>query len=169
MRSQAWGSVCLLILGASVFWLASPSVHADDAGPTCIVDPSEARIQAALDKRLAWEFLDTPLSEASELMADALGIEILLDTKGLNDFGVDSGTPVTWDMSGISTRSFLRLMLNELELTYILRDSALWITTPEECESQLITCVYPIGDILHEISENCIPPLVRLCPKRKTS
>jgi hypothetical protein len=45
-------------------------------------------------------------------------------------------------------------MLNDLELTYVVRDEVLLITTPEEAESQLITKVYPVGDLVVPIGIN---------------
>jgi hypothetical protein len=39
-------------------------------------------------------------------------------------------------------------MLKHLHLTYIIQDEVLVITTPEEAESQLITCVYDVRDLV---------------------
>ena len=40
-------------------------------------------------------------------------------------------------------------LLKELDLTYVVRDEVLLITTPEEAESQLVTKVYPVGDLVN--------------------
>ena len=52
---------------------------------------------------------------------------------------------VTADLSGVSLRSALRIILGELDLTYVIRDEILMITTPEEAELQEVTKLYPVG------------------------
>ncbi|HUE71967.1 MAG TPA: hypothetical protein VMP01_13860, partial [Pirellulaceae bacterium] len=55
---------------------------------------------------------------------------------------------------GISLRSALRIMLGELKLTYVIRDEVMQITTPEDAENQLVTKVYPVGDLVVPIMAN---------------
>src|SRR5205823_11644901 len=70
----------------------------------------------------------------------------------LEEASVSPDTPVTKTLRGVTLRSALRLILKDLELTYVIRDEVLQITTPEDAESQLITKVYPVGDLV-------IPPV----------
>lgn len=144
LRSR--GSVCLL-LGCLI--CCSPLAKGEDRPIRVTQRPEwESRIEAALDAKGEWDFFDAPLIEACHTFQDKLGIDVALDTKALEDFGIDSSTPITLSISGISNRSFLRLMLNELELTFTMRYGALWITTPEDAESRLTTKVYPVGPLL---------------------
>ncbi len=62
--------------------------------------------------------------------------------------GIGTDAPVTINVKGVSLRSGLRLMLNEIGLTYLVRDGVLLITTPEEAESSLKTVVYPVADLV---------------------
>ena len=39
-------------------------------------------------------------------------------------------------------------MLRDMELTYIIKDEVLLITTPEKAESELVTKVYPVADLV---------------------
>ncbi|HUG67674.1 MAG TPA: hypothetical protein VMM76_07975, partial [Pirellulaceae bacterium] len=110
----------------------------------------EARIEAALNAKGEWEFEDVPLKDVCEAIQEKLGFDIVLDGKALDEFGVDTETPIWRSMRGISNRSFLRLMLSELELTYTMRLGALWITTPEYAESRLTTKVYPVSDLMEQ-------------------
>ena len=152
MRSQPWGLVCLFVLGCSTFLLPAPFVRAEPDTPPS-PDPLEARIYRVLDNKVDWEFVDTKLSEIAASMADVLGIDVLLDVNALDDFGFNPETPINFKISGVSTRSFLHLMLRELQLTYVVRDSALWITTHDEAEAQLTTRVYPVGDLVRPLSD----------------
>lgn len=109
---------------------------------------SETRILQALDRETSFDYLDQPLKDVIDDISYTHEIPIVLDTKALEGFGIDTGTPITRTLKGISLRSALRLMLNELELTYVIKDEVLQITTPDEAEAQLITKVYPVGDLV---------------------
>jgi hypothetical protein len=115
---------------------------------------SEERIFKELGQTATLEFIETPLKDAIQILKDRHSIPIELDVKKLEEAGVNLDTPVTKNLSGITLRSALRLMLNDLELTYVVRDEVLLITTPEEAESQLITKVYPVGDLVVPIGIN---------------
>ena len=56
--------------------------------------------------------------------------------------------PVTINLQNVTLRSALRLMLKRMQLTYIIKDEVLMITTPEEAESELIAKVYPVADLV---------------------
>ncbi len=109
---------------------------------------AEEKIFKALDDDTRLEFIDTPLDQVIEFLKDAHDINIELDTKALDDVGLGTDAPITRNLKGISLRSALRLMLKEMELTYVIRDEVLMITTPEEAESELVTKVYPVGDLV---------------------
>ena len=109
---------------------------------------AESRILQALEKETNFDYLDTPLKEVVDDIAFNNNIPIVLDTKALEELGVDTAQPITRNLKGVTLRSALRLMLNELELTYIIKDEVLQITTPDKAESQLITKVYPVGDLV---------------------
>ena len=83
-----------------------------------------------------------------EYLKDNYHVEIQLDKKALGDVGIASDTPVTKNLKGVSLRSALRMMLRELNLTYVIQDEVLLITTPEEAQSRLETKTYPVGDLV---------------------
>ena len=66
----------------------------------------------------------------------------------MEDLGIDTCTPVTKNLKGITLRSGLQLMLRELKLTYTIKNDVLLITTPEVEESNLITRVYDVADLV---------------------
>jgi hypothetical protein len=111
-------------------------------------NPSEAKIIAALDDKTELEFVDQPLSDVVEYLRERHEIEIQLDNKALADAGLGSDTPVTRNIKGITLRSALRLMLGEMDLTYVIRNEVLMITSKTEAENMLSTKVYPVGDLV---------------------
>ena len=117
------------------------------------VGPAEERIYEALDDTTALEFVETPLADVVVYLKDRHEIEIQLDRKALEDAGAGSDTPITQDLKGISLRSALRLMLGGMDLTYVVKDEVLLITTPEKAGSELVTKVYPVADLVLPIQQ----------------
>ena len=112
---------------------------------------AEQRIESALRGRCGtngMDFTDTPLEEVVNLLQEDYGIPIQIDRPALEAIGLDPNEPVTVNLHNISLRSALRLMLKKLQLTYIIQDEVLMITTPEEAESQLVVKVYPVADLV---------------------
>ncbi|MDH3719268.1 MAG: VWA domain-containing protein, partial [Planctomycetota bacterium] len=96
------------------------------------------------------DFEETPLEEVVEFLEDLHDIEIQLAANALDEIGIGSDTPVTIRVRGISLRSGLRLMLNSVdpELTYTIDNEVLMLTTREAAESNLVTKVYPVADLV---------------------
>lgn len=109
---------------------------------------AEQKIFAALEDDTRLEFIETPLNSVIDFLKDQHDINIEIDTKALDEIGIGSDSPITRNLRGISLRSALRLMLKDLDLTYVVRDEVLLITTQEEAESKLVTKVYPVGDLV---------------------
>ncbi|HTU26701.1 MAG TPA: hypothetical protein VMF30_14935 [Pirellulales bacterium] len=116
----------------------------DQEGPT-------ARIQKALDEETSFDFTELPLDQVVAYLKDKHGIEIQLDTKVLEEASIGIDTPVTRSLSGITLRSALRLMLGALDLTYVIKDEVLLITTPDKANNELQTKVYPVADLVMPI------------------
>ena len=108
----------------------------------------EKRIYDALDQETILEFNESPLSEVVDFIKNAREIPIVIDQRALDDVGMGSDTPVTISLAGITLRSALKIMLKELDLTYVISDEVLKITTPEEAENELLTKVYPVADLV---------------------
>jgi hypothetical protein len=112
---------------------------------------AERRIETALRNPLSsvgLDFTDAPLEEVVSFIQETYNIPVQLDTPALEEIGIGPDEPVTVNLHGISLRSALRLLLKQLQLTYIIRDEVLMITTPEEAEAQLVVKVYPVADLV---------------------
>jgi hypothetical protein len=53
----------------------------------------------------------------------------------LEEASISPDTPVTKSLRGITLRSALKLLLNDLDLAYVVQNGVLTITTKEEAES----------------------------------
>jgi hypothetical protein len=111
-------------------------------------EAAEAEIEKALADATQLEFIKTPLVDVIDYLKDRHKIEIQLDKKAIEDCGVSFRTPVTKNIKGVSLRAALKVVLQELGLTYTVHDGVLLITSPECAEGMLITKVYPVTDLV---------------------
>jgi hypothetical protein len=93
-------------------------------------------------------FIETPLKDALDFIKDRHGIPIVLKTRKLQDVGINPDTPVSKELKGIRLRSALNLILDDFDLTYIVKDDVLQITTPDDAQSTLEVRVYDCRDLL---------------------
>ncbi|MHB8952652.1 MAG: RNA polymerase sigma factor [Pirellulaceae bacterium] len=102
------------------------------------------KISAALDKEVVLEFNESPLSEVVNFLKNEMDIPITIDRRGLDEVGMGSDTPVTVSLAGISLRSCLAQMLDELQLEYVISNEVLVITSNESAEDQLDPRIYRV-------------------------
>src|SRR5262249_29642196 len=106
------------------------------------------RIDNELDKTTDIDFIETPLKDVVDYLKEKHVIPIVLKTKKLEEASVSPDTPVTKQLRAISLRSALNLILEDLELTYIVKDEVLQITTPADAQSATEIRIYDCRDIL---------------------
>lgn len=106
---------------------------------------SKERILKELGRQTSINFFDIPLSEAINQLEAMHKIPIEMDARQvLTDAGVDIETPVSRQLEGITLESALKLILRDLNLTYVIKDEVLLITTPENAETEFIIRIYRI-------------------------
>jgi hypothetical protein len=111
--------------------------------------PADRNIEVALRKPTKFDFADTALSDVVDFFANQFDINIQLDNKGLADAAVDPSAPITRSLRKvISFESALRLILEDLDLTFVIQDEVLKITSKEKADEILTTKVYPVDDLL---------------------
>jgi hypothetical protein len=162
MGQNMWGYCCALAIAAS-FTLAAP-LRAEDAVSNESPSPrtnaklhvpseSERRIEAALDMplRAPLEFIETPLNQITQVIAEDYEIPIVFDTNALDAVASSPEIEATISIANVTLRSALDLMLRNAgaeELTYIIDHEVLLITTEEEAEKRLETRVYRVDDLV---------------------
>lgn len=148
---------CGLLLIAIATSYAAPIAaeeSADTATPVFWADDhtgASKKITQALRSPLSGlglEFQDTDLSEVADFIRNEYSLEVQLDLAALDDLGISPDDPITVNLRNISLGAALRIMLRQLDLTYIISDEVLLITSVEESLSRLKVAVYPVGDLL---------------------
>ena len=97
-------------------------------------DPREASIRAALDQNTDVNFIEVPLSDVIDYLKEFHGIEIQLDSRALDDASIPRDTPITKSIKGVTLRSALNLLLDDLDLTYVVQNGVLKITSKAEAQ-----------------------------------
>lgn len=109
------------------------------------------RIERALRAPLhsnGLDFVNTPLNAIVDQLQTDYDIPIQLDKTALDEVGVNLEQPATITIRNVSLRSALRLMLKTLQLTYIIQDETLIITTPDAAQKNLVACVYNVHELV---------------------
>jgi hypothetical protein len=118
-------------------------------------DPSdsEARILAALKTQIEPDYPGIPLQQVLAALADELDIPLWINQAELDLNGIDADTPMVLQLPQVTVRSALRLMLDPLELTYVVRNEVLEITSKQSAEDKWVK----VGDTLAIYVERVIP------------
>ena len=106
------------------------------------------RIEEVLREPSTFEFAETALWDAAEAIEETHGIRVVIDNAALEANGLDPAVPVSFDLSGLSLQSGLYHMLRPLQLTWIVQDEVLLITTLLEADTMLTTRVYDVADLV---------------------
>lgn len=107
----------------------------------------EERIREALDGQIQlakWVFDEAPLRNVTIQLGQVLEVPFEIDHRAIEEAGLDLETPVTFRSQGGTVRSALRRMLGPLDLTCIVRDECLLLTTVEKAVDQPSVRLYPI-------------------------
>ncbi len=113
---------------------------------------AERRITAALDDQTTINFADTPLTDVVDFLSRTHEIPIILDTVAIEEAGLLVDEPVNLTLAGVTLQSALKIMLSEFELTYVIEDEVMKVTTVEVANEKLSTRVYPVGDLVVQLN-----------------
>jgi len=110
----------------------------------------EAKLYEALERPIRVEWVDTPLEDCFKSLRDGQKIPIWIDKATLTDEGVALDQPITLNVAGLQLRSILKLLLEPMQLTYVIEDDVMKITTAGCMAEKVITRVYPVRDLYRE-------------------
>jgi len=130
----------------------------DQAGAAAV-----ARIERALAAPLhstGLEFTDQPLKEVLMQLQEEYGIPIQLNAGELETASIGTDSPVNISLHNISLKSALKLPLEPHQLTYTIRDEVLMVTTQEDADKQLVTCVYNVQGLIDESDPKSMRSLI---------
>jgi hypothetical protein len=108
---------------------------------------SSQRIRKALATPLDFDFVDTPIKDVVGALQRKLEIPIRLDTKALTDAGIVPDTTITLAMKQTAAQRGLRQLLAEKNLTFVIEDEAVVVTTVDRAKESIYPVAYAVGDL----------------------
>ncbi|TWT65281.1 hypothetical protein [Allorhodopirellula solitaria] len=120
----------------------------------------EESLRAALRRSISLRVPDVPLKEALHILSEMADIPILIDTRALREIEISTDSPITVRASNISTHSMLRLILRNLDLTYVIENEVILITTPSVAEQTLALKTYVLPHELVTRSDKILSALI---------
>ncbi|MEX2286356.1 MAG: hypothetical protein WD648_04650 [Planctomycetaceae bacterium] len=116
--------------------------------------PQHIGLREKLEKNVSLNFRDTPLVTAIDELARQAGADIRLEASMLRSAKVREREPVSLTLTDRKLSTALQALLTNLNLTWVLRDGVLWITTMEEASKNSKTAVYDVRDLCRNESES---------------
>ena len=120
---------------------------------------AEKDIMKALGSTLDVDYSKATFQDVIEQLGKKLKVTISADKRALEEASVTYETEVTLKLKA-STRTVLKKILSELNLTYVIKDEAIQITTPERAKDMTTLRTYYLGD-LAAVVDLRLDPLTR--------
>ncbi len=108
----------------------------------------ELEIAKTLDQPVALQFKAMPLRCVIDELRSMTGLNIVPDLAALEDQAISCDRPVTIQLQNVSLKGALAAILNQLRLTYVIRDEMVQITTPEKAKGKLVQKTYAVADLV---------------------
>jgi hypothetical protein len=112
---------------------------------------AKRRINKMLDTQLIapLEYSDIPLTEILAILQDDYDLPIVIDLAALDAVGISADSEISVNLRNITLRSALELMFKQVEeLTYVIKNEVMLITTEEVAAETLTIKVYRVDDLL---------------------
>ncbi len=117
----------------------------------------EDAIRAKLNERLSIDLNGSPLSAAMSNMSKQMDIPIILDEKALEEENITPDEPITIKLPAVSFRSALKLILEPLQLTYVIEDEVMRVTSKKTsanvCRFYDLSSILPDNGLTEELRQ----------------
>ena len=115
---------------------------------TARMTEKERRIMKSLSDPVDVNVEAKPFSTVIQTLSTQMKLPILLDEASLKALEIDSNTPVTLNLGGVSGRTALRKVLQDRGLTFVIKDETVQVMSMEKAREQMVTRVYYLGDLV---------------------
>ncbi len=133
-------------------------------GAAAEAQPTGGRaVRRALTRPTTLKFIDVPLSDVADYLADLHGIDVVIDRPAIRKDGMNVEMPVTASVSDRPLAEALDQLLAQAGLAWLIHHDVLWITTPTAAENTLETRFYrlrkrvALDEVVRDITTNIAP------------
>lgn len=111
--------------------------------------PKEVALLKTLNSTMSVDFDARSFKEVINYIQEKTGLSIFVDKASLEEAGIDYDTPVTFKVpTKISVRTVLKKVLADNNLTYIIKEGAIQVMTPQKARDLMVVRTYPIQDLV---------------------
>gem|GEM_PF-2176861 len=107
-----------------------------------IDDDAERAIAEKLATNVSFSFVEETLENTLRIIAEGQEMPIQLDRRALEATAYTPDTPVNLSLQDVTLRSFLEMLLRDLDLTYTVQGEVLVVTAPEVAERYPLARIY---------------------------
>lgn len=101
---------------------------------------------------------DQPFEQALKFIEQELGQGLMLNKRTLDELRIDYSTPVSLTVPrGSSRGAVLTALLEQLGMTYIIKNEQITILSKEEASRTLVTRVIPVDSLVGGVASNMTP------------
>ena len=119
------------------------------------------QIMKQMQKRISFDFVDTPLPDVVAFLKNLTGINMILDTAAVS--GAD--TPITLKETDMRLDAAMDWILRLVDLKYAIREEAIFISTHDRISLKSATLAYDLRDTVNAGSQS----LVSIQPPSRTT
>lgn len=122
---------------------------------TYIFDPPKHdMLRSKLKTNVSVNFDDDPLIEVAATLSEKAGIDIRLDVPELRSLRIRERQPVSLTLEDRQLQTVLEVLLADQELTWMIRDGVMWMTSRDKASEFMITAVYDVRDLCETPNES---------------
>lgn len=119
-------------------------------------------LEQKLESNVSLNFKDTPLQQVVADLQSITGANVILQNGALQEAGIRPETPLSLKVENVSLKSALNILLQDLKLTYVIKDEAFQITTQQHAKGKTQQKVYNVADLVVPVENHHLPTVQNL-------
>jgi tetratricopeptide (TPR) repeat protein len=109
--------------------------------------PWEAKIREAMNKKISFDFVETPLQDVVTFISSLVDVTIVLDTEAVKE----EPKTVTLRVNDMRLESAINWVLKLVGLKYTLKDEAVFVSKPDRIYDKPVMRMYDVTDLTIDI------------------
>jgi hypothetical protein len=127
-------------------WAARSEMRKKLLGPQ--LTSKEVALLKALNSTLSVDFKDNAFKDVLNYLMERTGQTIFVDEPSLKDAMVEYEDKVSFTINKVAFRSVLKKILSDKGLSYVIKEGAIQVMTPQRAREMMVVRSYPINDLI---------------------
>ncbi len=133
-------------------WAAQSSSRLASGDQQTRLSAREQEIKRQLETNVEMKYQNSPLGEVLDELSAVTGVPIVVDQRALAAIRITRDTPVSKSVnSRLPLKSALNILLEDLDLTYVLKNDVLNVTSREARRTMTYSRTYRVADLVTPI------------------